>query len=62
MRYRLMRRLARVAHEGVILDAAALEAVFGMRASVGTSGCSGVADGIVLVFVFLLYFVVVGAI
>ena len=69
MRYRLMRRLARVAHEGVILDADTLEAVLGMRAAVGT-GCVGgeagelfyhlfgVADGIVFVLL-LLYFVVV---
>ena len=66
MRYRLVRRLAQVAHEGVILDADALEAVLGMCAAVGAGRressfiiCSGVADGIVFVFVFLLYFVVV---
>ena len=35
-----MRRLARVADEGVILDADALEAVLGMRAAVG-AGCVG---------------------
>ena len=40
MRYRLVRRLAQVAHEGVILDADALEAVLGMRAAVG-AGCVG---------------------
>ena len=58
MRYRLMRQLARVAHEGVILDADTLKAVLGMRAAVG-AGCVGGEAGELFYHLFLYFIVVV---